>query len=457
MNTINKLSLVFITFSSLLIIFIFLLNLNTFYWADDYNFMFEISQNGILKNCIDKYLNWDGRFFSIGALAQGFFIKFFIVEFVTFFWSLCFLFSGVIAFFIIIDELDIHVTKNEKILFSLLIGIVLWIGSYSHIAQTIFWATGGFYSFALLLGAIWVRLFLILSKNDQNMYQNFLFLLFTFLTSTNSQNLTVALFVFVFIAIIINESKSKKFNWVILFVLILGTLVVGLSPGNKIRMAAINNPIIYNYSFTDYFINFYEVFKAYSNKSFLLFGMSLGLGYCFRFLLNLEKKKDDKILKKNKLVGFLKRSKWFWVAMSTITPFIFLPMMAAERTSIFFMFFSLIFLIIFSVRILQFWRVNAKISFSVSYIIFAFILGYTYLFVFENMKKGVILKNEMQKRETLLLASRNKIVRIKVIPNELKSTCYDFYDLRNDPNGSADFMIFGHENYFKLKKLLIVD
>lgn len=59
---INNLPLLFIVIASILIVFILLLNLNTFYWADDYNFMFEISRKGVLQNCIYKYMTWDGRF-----------------------------------------------------------------------------------------------------------------------------------------------------------------------------------------------------------------------------------------------------------------------------------------------------------------------------------------------------------------------------------------------------------
>lgn len=396
---------------------------------------------------------------SIGAFVQGYLMQYFKVEFVTLFWCLCFLCSGIIAYFVIIDELEIKVCSRYKLLFSSLTAIVLWISSYSHITQTIFWATGGFYSFSLLVGAVWIRIFLILTKKKPKKLQQALFVIFTFMAATNSQNLTVALFVLVLITLIINSNKNNYFNYIVLLFLILGVLFIGIAPGNKIRMAAINNPIIYTYSFVDYFVNFYEVFKAYRNKSYLLFGMSLGLGFCYKFLLEIKKEPNtnSKIEFKNRLLTFLEFSKWFWVAVSTITPFIFLPMMAAERTSIFFMFFSLIFIVLFGIRVAINFNFSDALGRVVSYVLFSLLIGYTSFFVFQNLKKGFVLKAEMQKREKLLLASKHKVVKIKVIPLELKSPCYDFYDLRNDPNGNADFMIYGHENYFKLKKLIILD
>ncbi|MBK9223674.1 MAG: hypothetical protein IPO23_01675 [Flavobacterium sp.] len=129
---------------------ILFLSVNTFYWADDYSFILNVNKNGLLSNCILGYYNWDGRFLTLGALIQGFIIQNFAIEFVTLFWSILFLGSGFLMYKIISDEVKLeNIEAKNQILIGAILSIILWLGSYSHISETIYWATGGVYTFNL--------------------------------------------------------------------------------------------------------------------------------------------------------------------------------------------------------------------------------------------------------------------------------------------------------------------
>ncbi len=148
-----------------IILLILSICINTFYWADDYALLNNLNKIGILQHSIEGYLTWDGRMLTLSAFVQCFFLKNLPIQLITFLWSLCFFTSGIMIFYIINQELQLKIiNKYQKSLIILLLAIVSWLGAFIHFSETIYWGTGGCYSFGLMLGSIWVFGFLKIQK-----------------------------------------------------------------------------------------------------------------------------------------------------------------------------------------------------------------------------------------------------------------------------------------------------
>lgn len=459
MITINHKANGFLLAISLIAIsLILLLNINTFYWADDYSFLLDLNKYGVLDNCLRLYKVWDGRFLSVGAFVQGFLINHVKIEVITFFWNILFLISGYVLFNIVIVELKLEIDKNTKFLLCLVTSVCFWLGSYLHTNQTIYWATGGVYSFNLFLGVFWILFYLKINLKTNLKF--ILFLIFSFITGATTQNLTIGLITLVFINIFINfleRNKSEiKFNVIILLFLISGLSVLMLSPGNAIRIAEFPEFNSNNITFLGLLKNFTVVIENYYLRSKYLIILTFVCGIAFRILIKLDLFSFLKInFNTISFVIIIKNIKWLLVSLSTLTPFIFIPSLAVDRTLIYFMAFIVIFILITVLKsnqkkIYKYNKINKLISSGLILVV----LGYCIIFSFINLKKGIILKYEITKREQILLNSKNKTVTVYQIPSHLISDCYTFFDFPVDaPKGN--FVIEGPEKYYNLNKLIV--
>lgn len=455
-KTLFSISLVFI-------VLILVLNINTFYLADDYYFMMSLTKNGVLQNCINYYYTMDGRFLSIGAFIQGFLLRYISVQFITLFWNVCFLVSGILIFYIAKEDLNLKISKKHSLLFGLITSIIIWVGSYTHIAQTVYWATGGVYSFSLLVGLLWIMLYNSKLKNNQYFNHLILFLSFSFIVGSTTQNLSISIIALVFINILIDVFDKKyvnlKFNILTILFLIVGILFISLAPGSEKRIAIVNDP---QYNSVKYFlINLYIISKYFFTQNLILIVLSIIISFFFRmsvFNSTINLKKIRFIFPNNRtnIINFLKTYKWLLIAISSYLPFIIIPRAVAERTVIYFGFFIVVFILITilknnssSVRINKFYKKTIS-----SLVLLLFIGSFYYLI--DNLEKGFELKKEITKREFILKNGKNKIVTISVIPESMKSRCYNFGDLRAWYE-SDHWMISSYEQYYGLKKIIVVD
>ncbi|SHJ81922.1 hypothetical protein [Flavobacterium haoranii] len=60
----------------LLFVIVILLNLNSFYWADDYAILNELKEFGVFKRCLNGYLTWDGRYLTPASFIQGYLLNY---------------------------------------------------------------------------------------------------------------------------------------------------------------------------------------------------------------------------------------------------------------------------------------------------------------------------------------------------------------------------------------------
>lgn len=435
----------FLTITGLLVItLILLLNLNTFYWADDYAILNEINDLGIYQRCLHGYYVWDGRYLTPAAFLQGAFLKTLPVELITLFWNCSFLASGILLFYIIKEETNDKNGSSSKIYMPFLVAVIFWLGSYKHIGQTIYWATGGVYSFNLLLGAVWLLLFYKVQNTNQ-LKSRIGFTILTIFIGLTTQNLTIGLITFLLLTIINNFLKNEKkniiFNVILLLIIIGGTLFLSLAPGNFVRAEEINNSAFRDITLWMLVRNTAFALATYLLFSFFLIILSVlaAIVYFFKSGTPLAQVLNKLIFipkTKEQCIAFIATYKYLIVALSTILPFVTMPEVVSARTAIYFMFFLVIFIFKFihQLTVTELTMKDSSISSAITYTLFLA----AFCFILYNFQKGVTLKTEITKREQLLKNSKNKVVSIKKIDENLKSYCYDFRDFRGDDDWAVD-------------------
>lgn len=423
------------------------LNLHTFYWADDYAILNEIKEFGIFKRCLNGYFTWDGRYMTPAAFLQGAFLNYLPVPLITFIWNSCFLVSGYILYLLIKQETE----SKIKSYWSFIIIIGFWLGSYRHIGQTVYWATGGVYSFNLLLGALWILGFNHIQKSN-NLLEHIAFVFFTIVVSLTTQNLTLGLITLLVLSLCLSyfksDKKNMKYNIVLLLIFLAGTIFLSSAPGNFVRMKEINGANFSNITLLVLLKNFAFIIFTYLKFSFILSIMAFIIGISsFGFKMNVNLKSVVFFPNsKEKIIRFIAIYKYLLAAVSTVLPFITMPEVLSTRTAIYFMFFFFAFVVIYTERLFVSKPENKVLPQMAVYG-----LIYTALVFFGayNFIKGTRLKEEITKREELLKQSKSKTVSVKVIEENMKSYCFDIRDYKD----SEDWALKAQEAYFGIQKI----
>ncbi|MDI9309903.1 MAG: DUF6056 family protein [Limnohabitans sp.] len=450
MKKINKIIIV------LCIISILILSFNAFYKTDDYGFMLNISELGIIRNCIGGYFSWDGRFLSLGAFVQCFILHFFSIKFVFLFWTLCFLFSG----FLIQNILKSESNGSNFGLNSftgLLFAILLWFASMPILNEVVFWAVGGVYAFDLLIGAIWVVLFLNFQKSNINNYR-YLFFVFTVITGGLTQNLTIPLIVLVLITLSTSKHKENKqlfyFNVLVVLFLFLGLSIIQFAPGNLVRIKALNVKS-FDFAIFELIKNMFILIFVHSKRLYFFIILLIFVGLVFLkdfFSVGVDFLKVKRIRNwqfKEVLFTFLSFFKWAIIGVSSILPFIFIPSMTSFRTSIFFVFFMILFFIDIIIRVFK-RLIIEKINFKYNFILLLFGLSF-FLLNASYFKRGLVLKNEIDKRVVFLENSKGKKVKVKLIDPKLSNNIYYFSDYGYPETPENIWIKKNQEMYFNVK------
>ena len=435
----------------ILIVSISLLTVNTFYFADDYGFMSGVEKIGVLKTCIEGYYNWDGRFLSLGAILQCSVIKYFKVELITFIWSTCFLLSGYFMFKILSLERKITFeNKKHQSVFAILLISILWIGSIKHIPETIYWATGGVYSFQLLLGAIWAYLFIYIEKKEISIVTKFLFLLFSVIQGASTQNLTLPLMTLVFIEILSNfkEKTNLGFKILIFIALLCGLAFITFAPGNTLRMQVSGSTELNKLGVLELFKNLFKVIIVFGVWSSITIVLSVFFAFYFK------QKKLKSITFYSKKINFIQnlvKYKWLLVSISSFLPFVLVPTLLSYRTVIYFIFFLQLFLFDFILSNQNHQKNMLTQNYLKSIALFFIIV---LLFVGYNFYKGFQLKSQITERTEILKRSKGKVISIKIIDPKYFSPCYRFSDYPLDDLKNESFIINTQQEYFGIKKII---
>lgn len=460
LSRLNSIS-VFLGFTVMIVILS--ICINTFYWSDDYAFMVKLDKNGVIGNCIYGYNTWDGRFFALVAFFQGFLLKYIQIEVVTFFWTLTFILSGLFLIKIIQQELKLD--NKKQLLLGFLLTATFWLGCYKHLSETVYWGTGGGYSLDLLLAAVWIYWYFKLKVNNFTITNRIFYILFSFIVGATTQNLTIALLCLIFIDIIIKLLKKERTNigfYSLLFIIVFaGMLFISIAPGNFTRMEKTGIHSV-DFSFISLLKGFLNVGFAYMKISVVLILLSIFTAIAMVFLFQPNAKLNLKSVvffpsNKTLVIKFLSDYKWLFVAISTILPFIIAPRLAFPRTSLFFMYFLLIFIIVFVMRMFSKAENNyiedskSINAYLILNIIFILGIGFgTYNFV-----KGIELKKFISQRENLLQSNHGKTVKIKLVNPDMESSCYDITDLSLVENEMVAWRRLRLEEYYKVKRIIV--
>ncbi|MFC2157014.1 DUF6056 family protein [Acidobacteriota bacterium] len=357
------------------IVLISIIFLGMFTWnsTDDYCISIRLSENSSIFSFLkEMYFMWDGRFISLSALIQSILIKFLPVEAATMFWAL-FL---ILCAFLINKILSLELTSwrfnlYPQLMNTAIISIVLWHGMKAHIAETVYWTTGGIYIFNNFIGLLWIFLLYKATQNTEKSLSNFgiwasifSFFLFSIIAGMTSYNLATALIllnIIVFLIFILRRKKTIKNITLYILAsvgLILGAYIIYSAPGNFIR--ADQGSGSFQFDMASILHNIKFVFLWNMNRLFPIVSFSIFSGFLFSVMSTIQNsssKEEDIVpnLRKRLTIGesfkwILDNLKWILAALATLIPFIAVPWFLSERTMIFFQTFVTLFLMSFSFR-----------------------------------------------------------------------------------------------------------
>jgi hypothetical protein len=233
---------------------------------------------------------------------------------------------------------------------------------WSHICQTVYWATGGVYICGCFWASILLYTILRMVKRDFKTYSSlhkiryfFLVICLSFVGGSIAQNLFPALIVFYVLqyTISIKEIRSQTFLYILFIAsflaLLLGGLVLYAAPGNYSRASLGPNTLHLGFMPIVRHALFAIAFYGYKSIALVL---SVGVALFALFLASRKRISQTsfslKILFNEGFWSFLENYKWLLVAMTTMLPFVVVPDFISPRTAIFFMFFLAIFLFHFA-------------------------------------------------------------------------------------------------------------
>ena len=389
--------------SSLILLIILAFANVSFYWADDYCFYLSISEKGVFQQMKSMYLTWDGRSISPASFFQNLFIGFLHPKLNILIWAFCLILSGWLSIKIFEDKLNLN--GNYKFILLSFVSASLWFGMRTHIAETVYWATGGTYILINVFGLGFIYWF---NRNLRNLKNRTIVtsFLFTLLLGLCSQNFTVGLLVYIGIDLLKRDfwNKGNKglrtFYFSAIAGLVIGTLIISLAPGNFLRAA--NSPRSFEGDFITLFINFIEIFEFYAVRSKALIFLAIAAGLISGFFSEVQKPKFK--------YHFIDDTKWLFAALATILPFIFIPDFASRRTAIYFMSFLFLFGYGFGIKLSYLIAVVIKhelliISSKYAIILFSSFFLYT---TFNQYKMANHLYKEVKAREFILQSANNQ-------------------------------------------------
>ena len=354
-----------------------IIGLSYFTWpsSDDFSLYYDLSKTSVIDFMLTSYSHWDGRSLSVGSFVQKFLLKYCSAQVTIFIWSLCFVLNAFVLTKIIAHELKDRVTISlqQSFILSALVAVILWLGSYAHLSQTVYWATGGFYTFTNLMSSLWILLYYKLFEIDFRAYKRrMLYAVFvavfigSILVSSMSYNLVPAILVLSIIIAINKYNLStwkKQIGWLLGFVFlgyVIGTIIMYAAPGSFNR--AQYGPNTFQFSLFKMLYHFVYVLVFYLHVSIPLILLSavgsfvVYSSFANEYSYSLSKRRFDKLnnqsinLKRNyNLSSFLlllEKSKWLLAALATIVPFVAVPDFVSYRTSIFFMSYLMLFMVI---------------------------------------------------------------------------------------------------------------
>lgn len=455
---------------AIVILSVLALSCVTWRWADDFSGYVALkNHSSVFEKMWHSYTHWDGRALSVGHFLTSIFIKYFPPEPAIFIWAFFFVMGALIFVKILLQEIgDKNLSFKESIILTALIVCVLWLGMGLQISETIYWVSGGFYTFATFLGLTWVYYLNKIQRSEQCRQRLRIALplfVFSLIAGMSSQNLSPALLVFLGLTwlqdrIFLKEKKGLLYIAGALG-LIAGTALLFLAPGNFIRAAYGTNS--FALSPKTLFINYLRVLIYYVNWSGALLILSIMAAWVIshmgQYVKTVHLHKEIRNLKlsqmSNELFGTFK---YLFAALATIVPFIMVPTFAfSPRTSIFFMTFLSIFVVLFInwLNVFSFEKANFS-SFlqPVAKILLLCLFVLQIGVVVVHFQDGIRIKGKILERESYLQKPELKNTDVVLPPLETGHVPFSlrFGDIGSDQNNWVNYSV---AKFYNLKSIRI--
>jgi hypothetical protein len=335
--------------------------------ADDFSVYTNIkSHANIFHDAAESYKLWDGRAFSPGKLLTVFMIEHAPSEVSNFVWSLFFVGYVLMIFAILRFEMPgLHIATGASRL--IVLGILcssVWLSMGIHDSQTIYWATGGFYTFDNFFQLLWIYYLLKMMAQPpmtrHGLFRKTLntigFFLFSALLGMSSQNLSPALLCVPLVLAIMkvlrktNLSPEQKCMLLVSTLGILtGSAIMFLAPGNFVRAHQGIHSFQFGFStnagnlkgiIADYLYIVRALVLLTPFSALILTFITAGAQRRLHFF-----KTISIIVSRLLLVDILDRAKWLVFAALTIVPLMAVPDFRPARAAIFCMTYLIIFLL----------------------------------------------------------------------------------------------------------------
>jgi hypothetical protein len=400
--------------------------------GDDYYLKFQINQSSSFYNFfLERYFNWTGRllqiFLSYFIYSNEFnhaIIKLLIIPIVGM--------NIYLIIFKIVGKLKTSYT--DYIIFFILTWFI-----YPSIAETIFW-TAGFITY--LIPLFFLLLYLsFFFRNEKNIKKNIFFytiaLIASFLAGSAHEQLFAGGFIISSWQIFNFYQKDKnkiKFLLPIYFMFVLGGLFLFLSPGNFNRIDALGSANFLSTLYKSLIFIFSSLFYLGDvHASLILYLIVFILFICFNKKVNYK--------------AFSSNSNILWVTAFFISLFIVIPAINAASERL--LFFPIVFLYIFFLKIIffnnQFTNViykNYKNIFCVIlcliFVLDCFLGSITnYYYNKENNKRFLSIEKFLLKKEDSFL----KISHYTIVPSRLTFIQTPAHDSKFLENISKEYKI----------------
>jgi low affinity Fe/Cu permease len=455
---------------TVVILFVLSISCVTWWWADDfaiYNLLME--NKSIIDSMLYGYNHWGGRNLSLGIFLHFFLIKYFPPAPAIFIWALSFILTTFIFVKIIFQEIGgSNLSLKEAYIMTALFSCVLWMGMGLHISETIYWVSGGFYTFTNLLGMTWVY---FINRIQKTMHYLHYFqisvplFILSFIAAMSNQNLSPALLVFLCLTWFQDLTLLKQKKGLIYVPaalgLIAGTVIIFLAPGNFVRAAY--SPESFILSPNVLFINYLRILIYYTNWSVGLILLSIiaawVISHIGKYIKIIHPHDEIRYLTTRQILTELFGTfKYFFAALATIVPFIAVPTFAfSHRTSIFFMTFMSLFVVLFInwLNIFSFEKENySKILQPVAKMLLICLFLVQIGVIATQLGDGFRIKGKILERETHL--QRPELRNTDVVLPPLETGHVPFFlrfgDIESDPNNWVNISL---AKYYHLKSIRI--
>lgn len=418
----------------------------TWKWVDDFRFEKFLQTKGVFEFMWYLFTHWDGRFLSFVSFLQLSLIKYLNHDFVIFIYSLFFISNSILIFRTIFDELNLKTKlKMHNFLYIIPIcSISLFYGFYKHISETVYWEVGGIYMVHVFLGLLWIIGYNKIIKKNQKILIIVCFSLFSIMTGMLTQNLVVCLLMFILIESILffYHKEKRKLLFLILFAvcLIIGISITSFSTGTLFRISSSANSIEINP--INYIRNYFHIFKVFFKASVLLIPFSvfsaISIFILLRVKLNEQVKEES-----NRIIRFIVYFKWFLIGISSVSVLAFIPDRADFRTSLFFMIFLYIFIVLFCFNALsKIRRINFFINQRIISICLLILFSGHLIYMSYCFKIGYEFKTYMIKVDRNLRA--HKDIESSIVVKNIALRSYPFvynirkWELSNNPDADIN-------------------